>query len=117
VGDRHDGARVLLQEPLQPIDRLGVEVVGGLVEEQEVGVGQQEAAQGDAPSLAARQRGDGRVVGRAAEGVHGDLDVAVEVPRVGRVHLVLDLGLERPDLLVVGVGVAPHGHDLVVPIE
>ena len=117
VGDRHHRAGVLLQEPLQPVDRLGVEVVGGLVEEQQVGVGQQQPAQRHAAPLAARQRVDVGVVGRAAQGVHGDLDVAVEVPRVGGVDLVLQLGLEGADLLVVGVGVAPHGHDLVVAVE
>ena len=117
VGDGHDRARVLLQEPLQPVDRLGVEVVGGLVEEQQVGVGEQQPAQRHPAPLAARQRGHVGVVGRAAQGVHGDLDVAVEVPRVGGVDLVLQLGLEGAHLLVVGVGVAPHGHDLVVPVE
>ena len=44
VGDRDDRARVLLQEPLQPVDRLGVEVVGGLVEQQQVGVAEEEPA-------------------------------------------------------------------------
>ena len=39
VGDGHDGARILLQEALQPLDALGVEVVGRLVEQQQVGVG------------------------------------------------------------------------------
>ena len=36
VGDGHDGARVLVEEALEPGDALGVEVVGGLVEEQDV---------------------------------------------------------------------------------
>ena len=42
VGDRHDGARVLLEEALEPVDRLGVEVVGRLVEQQQVGVAEQQ---------------------------------------------------------------------------
>ena len=37
VGDRHDGAFVVGEEPLDPGDRFGVEVVGGLVEQQQVG--------------------------------------------------------------------------------
>jgi len=45
VGDGHHGARKALQELLQPIDRLGVQVVGGFVEQQHVGFGQQQAAQ------------------------------------------------------------------------
>jgi len=34
VGDRHDRARVIVQEALEPGDALGVEVVGGLVEQE-----------------------------------------------------------------------------------
>jgi hypothetical protein len=38
VGDGDDGAGVVLEEPLEPGDRLGVEVVRRLVEQQQVGV-------------------------------------------------------------------------------
>ena len=117
VGDGDDGAGVLLQEPLQPLDALGVEVVGRLVEQQQVGPAQQQAAQRDAATLATRQRGDVGVVGRAAQRVHGDLDVALEAPRVGGGDLVLELGLQRADLVVVGVGVGPHRHHFVVAID
>ena len=44
VGDGDDGARVLLEEALEPVDRLGVEVVGGLVEQQQVGMLEQQPA-------------------------------------------------------------------------
>ncbi len=37
VGDGHDGALVVLEEPLEPGDRLGVEVVRRLVEEKQIG--------------------------------------------------------------------------------
>ena len=56
VGDRDDGARVVPEELLQPVDRLGVEVVGRLVEQQQVGAAQQQPAQGDAAPLAAGER-------------------------------------------------------------
>jgi hypothetical protein len=32
VGDRHHSAGVLLQVLLQPLDALGIQVVGGLIE-------------------------------------------------------------------------------------
>ncbi len=82
VGDGDDRARVLGEEALQPLDRLGVEVVGRLVEQQQVGVLEQQPAQRHASLLAAGERGDVGVVGRAAERVHRDLDVALDVPRV-----------------------------------
>ena len=117
VGDRDDRARVLLEEPLEPGHGLGVEVVGGLVEQQQVGLAKQQAAQRDAALLAAREGGDVGVVGRTAQGVHRDVDVALEVPGVGGVDPVLECRLLGPDRLVVGVRLAPLGHDLVEAID
>ena len=62
MGDRDDGPRIALQELLQPLDRFGVQVVGGFVQQQHVGLGQQQAAQRHAALLAAGQRLDGRLV-------------------------------------------------------
>ena len=117
VGDRDDRAAVLVEEALEPLDRLGVEVVGRLVEQEQVGVLEQEPRERDASLLAAGDRGDVRIVGRAAERLHGDVDVALDVPRVGRVDPVLERGLFGTDRLVVGVGVRPFGHHGVVLVE
>ena len=117
VGDRHHRAGVALEELLEPVDALGVEVVGRLVEQQQIGAAQQQAAQGDATALAAGQRGDVGVVGRAAQSVHGDLDVAFEAPRVGGGDLVLEDRLLGADLVVVGVRVGPLGHHGVVLVD
>ena len=117
MGDRDDGAGVLVQEPLEPLDRLGVEVVGRLVEQQQVGVLEQQPGERHAPLLAAGQGRDVGVVGRAAERVHRDLDVALEVPGVGGVDPVLERALLGADRLVVGVRVGPLGHDGVVLVD
>ena len=53
VRDGDDGARVLLQEALEPRDRLGVEVVGRLVEQQQVRA--TAGAAGTAPRAGARR--------------------------------------------------------------
>ncbi len=108
---------ILLQEPLEPFDALGVEVVGRLVEQQEIGAAQQQPAQGDPAPFATRQRGDIGVVGWTPQRIHGDLDVALEAPGVGCRDPVLELGLQRADLLVVGVGVGPHRHHFVVAVD
>lgn len=76
---------------LQPVHRLGVEVVGGLVEEQQVGLFEQQLAERDAALLTTGEVGDGRVAGRAAEGVHGLFELGVEVPGVRVVQLLLEL--------------------------
>ena len=57
VGDGHHGAREALQEVLEPLHALGVQVVGGLVEQQHVGLGQQQPAQRHAALFAAREQG------------------------------------------------------------
>lgn len=46
VGDGDDGAGVALEVLLEPEDGLGVEVVGGLVEQQQVGLLQEQACTG-----------------------------------------------------------------------
>ena len=66
VGDGDDGALVLLEEALEPRDRLGVEVVRRLVEQQQVGRGEQQPAERDAPALAAGERRRRRGRPRAA---------------------------------------------------
>ena len=71
----------------------------------------------DPALLAAGQGRDVGVVGRAAQGVHRDVDVALEVPGVGGVDLVLERGLLRADGVVVGVRVGPFGHDGVVGVD
>ena len=95
VGHRHDRALVLLEVALEPGHGLGVQVVGGLVQQQQVGSAQQEAAQGHAAALAARERGHVGVGGREAERVHGRLHHGVEVPGVGG----LDAVLKAPELV------------------
>ena len=71
MGDGDDRALVLLQVLLQPVDGLGVQVVGRLVEQQHVGLLQQQAAQRHAAALAARQILDRPVARRAVQGGHG----------------------------------------------
>ena len=55
MGDGDDGAGEFREIALQPPDALGVEVVGRLVEEQHVGLLEEQAAERHPPSLAARR--------------------------------------------------------------
>src|SRR5204862_3761551 len=55
VGHEDDGRVEVEQRLLEPLERLDVEVVGRLVEEQEVGLGGQGAGQRGARELAARE--------------------------------------------------------------
>ena len=53
VGDDEDGARIAAQMPLEPHHRLGVEMIGGLVEQQKLRLLQQKPAQRHPAPLAA----------------------------------------------------------------
>ena len=92
VGDDQDRALVFDQVLLQPGDGLGVQVVGRFVQQQHVGRLKQQLAQRDPAAFAARQGADIGVVGRAAQGLHRDIDLAVQVPQVLGVDLVLQGG-------------------------
>ncbi len=119
VGDGHHGAGEVVQEALQPGHALGVEVVGGLVQQDHVGVGQQQAAQGDPAALTAGQGGHVRVPGRQAQGVGGHFQLVVEIVGVGGLDNVLQprllpgqgveirirLGVVRVDFLQAGEGI------------
>ena len=117
MGHGDDGARVHLQRPLQPGDRLGVEVVGRLVQEEQVGLGQEQPAERDPPSLAARQRAHVGVARWEPEGIHGDLERAVELPGAGGVDLDLQVGLLGQQRVDVGVRLAEGGAHLVEPVD
>ncbi len=93
MGDDHHGARVFAQMLFEPGHGFGVEMVGRLVEQQQIGLGQQQPAERHAAPLAARQLVDPGVAGRAAQRVHGDLDLARQFPGAEMVDLFLQFGL------------------------
>ena len=111
MGDDEDRARIGAQMAFEPIDGFGVEMVGRLVEQQEVGLLEQEAAERNAAPLAAGERGHVGIVRRAAERVHRLFDLALEIPQA----LGLDLVLEARHFIGGLVGIV-HG-ELVVAIE
>ena len=92
MGDDEDGAGIFAQVMLQPGDAFGIEMVGGLVQQQQIGLAQQQLGQGDAAPFAARQVVDRCLARRAAQGIHGLIDLGVEVPQVLVVDDVLQLG-------------------------
>ena len=89
VRDRDDATRILGEMPLEPSDRVRIEMVGRLVEKEQVGLGEEEPAERHAPPLATRKGRDVLVAGRAPQRVHRDVDGRVEVPEPLRLDLVL----------------------------
>jgi hypothetical protein len=119
VGDEDDVARIVDQMLLQPGDALGVEVVGRLVEQQDVGLFEQQLGQRDAALLAAGQIVDRAVARRAAQRIHRDLELVVEAPAVDRVDLLLKLAHLRHQRVEVGVlgRIAHDRRDLVEAVH
>ena len=115
VRDGDDGAGVALQVLLQPQHGLGVQVVGGLVEQQQVGLLKEQLAERYPAPLATGEGADLRVPRRAAQRVHRLLKLAVEIPRVPVVQLLLQLS----HLLKQVVGVVGRHllGDLVVLVD
>ena len=103
--DGEHGALVVVEELLQPQDALGIQVVRGLVEQQQVGRLEKQAAEGHAPALATREHVHGRVRVGALEGVHGLGELGVQVPSAYRVNLVLELAHLGHEGVEVRVGV------------
>ncbi len=90
-------------------------MVGGLVEQQQVGLAQQQLAQRDTAALTTGEVGDRLVRRRAAQRVHRLLELRVDVPRVGVVELLLELAHLLHQLVRV-VGRHELG-DLVEPVQ
>ncbi len=113
VGDGDDGAGVGREVLLEPEHALGVEVVGGLVEQQQVGLGEQQLGERDAALLTTGEVLDARVARRGAQRVHRLLELGVEVPRVGGVDLLLQVAHLGEQGVEVGVGLGHRQRDLV----
>ena len=88
-----------------------------LVQQQDVRLGKEEPADGHATALAAGEVLHLGVAGRASKGVHGALDGAVNLPRVGRVELRLELIHPRHESIHVAVGLSHLHRDLVVFVD
>ena len=88
VRDKDDGAGELAQELLQPENGLGVQMVGGLVQQQQIRLGGQGAAERHAPLFAAGERPHQRIQRRRGQGGGGGVDAGLQLPAVRAVNLV-----------------------------
>ena len=89
VGDEDHAARIVFEVMLQPIGGLGVEMVGRLVEQQDVGPRKEQLRQRHAAPLAARQVLHAGMRRRAVQRLQRLLHLRVEVPQILPVDDVL----------------------------
>ena len=111
--DGDDGAFVFAQVMFEPRHRLGVEVVGGFVEQENVWFAEQQAGERDAASFSARENLDRRIAWRTAQGIHRHFEMAVEIPGIVLVEFFLQFGLLGDERVEVGIGFGEFGVDLI----
>ena len=80
MGHDQDGAGIVTQMMLQPIHTFGVQMVGGFVKQDEIGLGQQQPRQRDAALLTPGKIFNTCVAGWAAQRIHCLLDLRFQVP-------------------------------------
>ena len=95
----HHGARVVEQMPFQPGHAFGIQVVGGLIQQQQIGALQEHFAQRHATPFSAGEPGHIGITRRQLHGVHGDFDLPVQLPGVHELDLILHAGLLRQQLV------------------
>ena len=100
--DQH-GAPVLAQRVLQPLGRGEIEVVGGLVQQEQVGLGQQDARQAQAGLFAAGEQPRGHLLALLREAQADQRALYAAGP------LVAALALEALGQAGVVLGQARHG--------
>jgi hypothetical protein len=117
VADDDEPALVVLQELAQPHDAVGVEVVGRLVEDHRLRIGEEDPRELDAATLAAGQRLQRLVEMRSGREVVGDgcrLDSAVAAERLEALHEVAVAAHRLRGHLLVGI---PHLHRRVLHLQ
>ena len=118
VRHRDDRALVLLQVLLQPLHGFRIEVIGRLVEQQNVRLLDHEATEGHAAFFTAGQHTDLLIGRRAAQRIHGDFEFAFQLPAVRCLDLFLQLRLLVDELFhLIGAGLAHTVADRFVLVQ
>ena len=103
VRHRDDRARVTRKMLLQPLHALGIQMIGRLVQQQNVGFLKQQARKRDPALFSARKVIDDLVRRRTTQRVHRHLDLRSHIPRAERIDLFLQLSLLGRDRVPLGV--------------
>ncbi len=104
--DQDDGVGVARQVFLEPVARVEIEVVGGLVQQQQVWPAQQQLRQRDAHLPAARERLGGAigVGGAEPQPAQHRGDAQIHAVAVAEAEPVLQVGIPRQQAVVLRLG-------------
>ena len=104
VGYGNHRTLVLLQMLFQPIDGFSVKVVGRFVQQQHIGLLQQQAAKCHTATLTSRKMVYSCVFGRTTEGIHSAFQFTVEIPGISCIDDILKFSLTDKKLIhLVGI--------------
>src|SRR5581483_1928063 len=117
VRDCDHRALVIGEEALEPRDRLGIEMVRRLIEQKQIGRGEQQPAEGDATTLSAGERVHVTIAVGQAQRVHRMVEMLLELPRVGAVDPVLHDRLLSEERVEVRVRLGELRRDGVKAVE
>ena len=93
VGHSNHRSLVLLQMLLQPVDALGIQMVGRLIEQQHVGFLQQQSAQSYTAALTTREILHTPIARRTIQRCHRTIQFRVHIPSISRIDDILQLSL------------------------
>ncbi len=116
MGHDQHGAVIVLQMVLEPGHAFRVQMVGRFVKQQHVRLGQEQLTDRHPAAFTARQITHVRIRRRAAQRVHGHLDLGIHVPGVARIDLLLQLGHLLHQLVGIILGEL-HGDGVVGVID
>ena len=91
MGNGDDGTLVLVQELLQPQNRLGIKMVGRLVKQQQIRSFQQQLAQCHTTAFTTGAYRYRSIRIRALQSIHSLLKLRIKIPTVCSVDIVLQL--------------------------
>jgi hypothetical protein len=119
VGDDDERPLPPVEEPLQPADRLEVQVVRGLVQEEQVGRREEKAREGDAHPPAPRQIRERTVEARLgnAEPREDRTGLRLDPVPPQRLEPVAEIAVRRRELRELRIVGAERGHRVLLLLE
>ena len=118
MGDNDHGAVVIPERLFQPGHGLGIEMVGGLVEQEHVRFFEQDFAKRHTAAFTAGELGHIGIIGRQDQGIGGHIHETVHLPGIHGVNLVLKTAHFIHELVHLVLGkLLAHlvGHLVVAP--
>jgi len=100
------GAGKFFEEFFQPEYRVCIQVVGGLVEQQHIGLRQQQSAQRNTATFTTGQGGDIRIPGWQAQGICSDIQGVIEIVCIPGFNDFFQLALTFSQSIKIRVGAA-----------